>query len=253
MDERRTHRSSGAGRAERGEVTVPPVIRDLTRHDLAGCGWSGGPHHVAAVAGALERAAAGEVDYVAVCAPSQAPPAIGGVDFQPFPDAGYLWQPAVHPFVRRRGVGTVLVRALEDRVRRRGLSRAELCYEEHDAGNRAFCERLGYTAYGTVPDGWEQRLPSGEVSFHETTCVRMRRGLRVRPPAVPVRWVFPPGCGRHPWLSEHVPAWTNDLRQEARRLGDPVLPAQPRDAHHALADARHNVTRARALGLLPQE
>lgn len=54
-------------------------------------------------------------------------------------------------------------------------------------------------------------------------------------------------------LPEHVPAWTNDLRQEAHRLGDPVLPAQPRDAHHALADARHNVTRARALGLLPPE
>jgi hypothetical protein len=49
---------------------------------------------------------------------------------------------------------------------------------------------------------------------------------------------------------DHVPKWTNDLRQEARRLGDPVLPRQPGGEHHALADARHNVTRARALGLV---
>jgi hypothetical protein len=51
-------------------------------------------------------------------------------------------------------------------------------------------------------------------------------------------------------MPDHVPKWTNDLRQEARRLGDPVLPRQPGGEHHALADARHNVTRARALGLV---
>lgn len=35
-----------------------------------------------------------------------------------------------------------------------------------------------------------------------------------------------------------VPMWTNDLKQEAVRLGVSELPAQASDEHHALADAR---------------
>lgn len=159
-------------------MTVPLAIRDLTRDDLADCGWSGGPLHLAAVAGELERAEAREVDYLAVCAPSGSPVAIGGVDFVPFADAGYLWQLAVHPLLQRCGIGTLLVGALEDRIRARGRFRAELRYEEHEAGNRAFYERLGYTAYGTVADGWDQQLPGGRIERYETTCVQMRRELQ---------------------------------------------------------------------------
>jgi GNAT superfamily N-acetyltransferase len=160
-----------------GEVTLSLAIRDLSRDDLTDCGWSGGPSHLTAVAGELERAEAGEVDYLAICAPSGAPIAIGGVDFIPFADAGYLFQLAVHPILQRCGIGTLLVGALEDRIRSRGRCRAELRYEEHEAGNRAFYERLGYGAYGTVPDGWDQQLPGGGIERYETTCVQMRREL----------------------------------------------------------------------------
>ncbi len=48
------------------------------------------------------------------------------------------------------------------------------------------------------------------------------------------------------------PMWTNDLRQEQRRLGDPVLPEQPDGAHNALADARHNLVRFKHLLELAQ-
>lgn len=51
-------------------------------------------------------------------------------------------------------------------------------------------------------------------------------------------------------LPDHIPMYTNDLKQEAARLGNPQLPEQPDGEHHALADARHNLTRARALNLL---
>ena len=37
-----------------------------------------------------------------------------------------------------------------------------------------------------------------------------------------------------------VPMWTNDLRQECYRLGDPRVPEQAKGEHNALADARHN-------------
>lgn len=163
---------------EHGKVTMPLAIRDLSRDDLSECGWSGGPSHLRAVTGELVRAEAGEVDYLAICAPSGVPIAIGGVDFIPFTDAGYLWQLAVHPILQRCGIGTLLVRALEDRIRARGRHRAELRYEEHETGNRAFYERLGYTAYGTIPDGWDWQLPDGQTERYETTCVQMRRGLR---------------------------------------------------------------------------
>jgi GNAT superfamily N-acetyltransferase len=177
MDQEMRLSPLGSGAVERVEVALPLAVRDLTRDDLTACAWSGGPLHLTAVAGELRRAEAGEVDYLAVCPPSGVPVAIGGVDFLPFPDAGYLWQLAVHPLLRRCGLGTLLVGALEDRVRRRGRVRAELRYEAHETGNRAFYERLGYTAYGTVPDGWDRRLPDGTVERYETTCVATRRDL----------------------------------------------------------------------------
>jgi hypothetical protein len=34
--------------------------------------------------------------------------------------------------------------------------------------------------------------------------------------------------------------WTNDLKQEAERLGNPQVPQQAVGEHNALADARHN-------------
>lgn len=40
-------------------------------------------------------------------------------------------------------------------------------------------------------------------------------------------------------LPSGIPMWTNDVRQEYARLGDPAVPPQPDGEHHALADARH--------------
>ncbi|MEI5032456.1 hypothetical protein RB201_04450 [Streptomyces sp. S1A(2023)] len=51
-------------------------------------------------------------------------------------------------------------------------------------------------------------------------------------------------------LPTGIPMWTNDLRQEAERLGNPQLPEQPSGVHNALADARHNLVRAQFLDRL---
>lgn len=53
--------------------------------------------------------------------------------------------------------------------------------------------------------------------------------------------------GRLSDMPAGIPMWTNDLRQECGRLGNPSLPEQPEGEHNALADARHNLVRARAL------
>lgn len=41
-------------------------------------------------------------------------------------------------------------------------------------------------------------------------------------------------------LPRGIPMFTNDLKQEAMRLGDPRVPEQQAGQHNALHDARHN-------------
>jgi 3'-5' exoribonuclease-like protein len=53
--------------------------------------------------------------------------------------------------------------------------------------------------------------------------------------------------GRMIDLPDGVPMWTNDLRQERRRLGDPGMPAQDTPEHNALEDALFNRDMARFL------
>jgi hypothetical protein len=42
-------------------------------------------------------------------------------------------------------------------------------------------------------------------------------------------------------LPDGIPMYTNDLKQECNRLGNPRVPTQQAGQHNALADARHNV------------
>lgn len=53
--------------------------------------------------------------------------------------------------------------------------------------------------------------------------------------------------GRMIDLPDGIPMWTNDLRQECQRLGNPKMPRQIRGVHNALEDARHNLVMARTL------
>ncbi|WP_406006759.1 GNAT family N-acetyltransferase [Streptomyces sp. NBC_00637] len=158
-------------------LAVPVSVRDLLPRDLPACTWSGSGIHLRHVERELGRAAAGEVDYLAVCTPVDLPVAIGGVDYQVSEGAGTLWQLAVLPALQSRGLGTLLVRAAEQRIRNRGLRRAELAVEENNPRARALYERLGYTAYGRKPDAWDQEGPDGLIRRYETMCVLMRRDL----------------------------------------------------------------------------
>lgn len=58
--------------------------------------------------------------------------------------------------------------------------------------------------------------------------------------------------GRMIDLPDGVPMFTNDLKQEAVRLGNPKMPRQAEGEHNALADARHNMVMARFLEGLSQ-
>ncbi|MDX2290799.1 MULTISPECIES: GNAT family N-acetyltransferase [Streptomyces] len=158
-------------------VTLPVHVRDLLPADLPACAWSGSATHVRHVGHELTRAAAGEVDYLAVCTPADLPVAIGGVDYRASEGAGTLWQLAVMPALQSCGLGTLLVRAAEQRIRDRGLRRAELAVEEDNPRARALYERLGYRAYGRAPDAWDEEAADGSIRRHETMCVLLRKSL----------------------------------------------------------------------------
>jgi ribosomal protein S18 acetylase RimI-like enzyme len=160
------------------EVVLPLTIRDLTHQDLPSCAWSGSATHLASVARALDRVGRGEVEYLAVCPPSNLPVAIGGIDFTLNPGAGTLWQLAVHGALQSCGIGTLLIEAAERRIRARGLHRAELAVEECNPRARALYERLGYVAYGRKPEAWDEEAGDGSVTRYETMCTLMRKELR---------------------------------------------------------------------------
>ncbi|MFF4182393.1 GNAT family N-acetyltransferase [Streptomyces sp. NPDC001691] len=158
-------------------VSLPVHVRDLRPGDLPSCTWSGSATHLRHVERELARAEAGEVDYLAVCTPMDLPVAIGGVDYQVSRGAGVLWQLAVLPALQSRGLGTLLVGAAEQRIRQRGLRRAELAVEDDNPRARALYQRLGYVAHGHALDSWEVEDPDGTLRRHETMCVLMRKGL----------------------------------------------------------------------------
>ena len=159
------------------QVVIPLTIRDLTPEDLPSCAWSGAATHLASIARALERARRGEVDYLAVCPPSGLPVALGGVDYAKTPGAGTLWQLAVQGTLQSCGIGTILIGAAEQRIRARGLHRAELAVEENNPRARALYERLGYLAYGREPQSWDEEGPDGSVTRYETVCTLMHKEL----------------------------------------------------------------------------
>jgi hypothetical protein len=50
-----------------------------------------------------------------------------------------------------------------------------------------------------------------------------------------------------PALPRPLPRFTRELRQRWEDVGRPPLPPPPKDAHDALADARHNLARWRVI------
>ena len=161
------------------EIRLPIHVRDLTHSDLPHCTWSGSALHLLVVENELDRAAAGVADYLAVCAAtSDLPLAIGGIDYELAPGAGSIHQLATMPALQSCGLGTALIEAAEDRIRRRGLLRAELGVEQDNPRARALYERLGYVVFDVRPDSWDEEAPDGTIRRYETECAIMAKDLR---------------------------------------------------------------------------
>ena len=160
-----------------GPVTVPVTVRDLGHADLADLRWSGPPSHLRNVSDQLDRVDLGEVEYLAVCGPAGLPIAVGGADLVRRAGTGRIYQLAVLPELQSCGLGTLLIGALEDRVRRRGLARVDLGVGEDNPRARNLYERLGYVACGTEVDRWRYEQDDGTTAVVEDLCTLLGKDL----------------------------------------------------------------------------
>src|SRR5918997_3714177 len=142
------------------------TVDRLTVADLPAIEWSGGPRHLEAVWGALARE--GEVDYLAVRDASGTPVAIGGIDYAKIPDAGVIWQLCTHPEKRSRGLGTLLIQAMETHISAREMRCAIVGVEDVNPRARALYETLGYREFRRVQESWEMDADDGTVALNET-------------------------------------------------------------------------------------
>lgn len=163
--------------AATGERIVPIElalsVRDVSFEDLVDLDWSGGPSHVDALADALQRSYNDETALIMIGTPNGNSIAVGGVDFTRRPGGGELWMLSVRGGWQSLGIGSLLITALEDRVRDRGLPRATLSVEHDNPRAEALYRRLGYVRTGSELDGW----PIGPGQSYVTVCFTMAKPL----------------------------------------------------------------------------
>jgi GNAT superfamily N-acetyltransferase len=157
------------------EVVVPLTVRDLVAADLPTLGEP--PTKVISMEKELERVRLGEVDYLAVCTPSGQPVGFGGVDYTKPAGGATIYQLTVVEALQSCGIGTILIGALEDRIRARGIRFAELGIDDARPRPRALYERLGYVVSGSELGAWDEDAPDGSVRHYETTITLFRKQL----------------------------------------------------------------------------
>ncbi len=153
------------------------AVTDLDRDDLPHVWWTGNPAHIRGIAAILERVASGEVAYLAVRAPDGKPVAVGAIDYTRYEGAGMVYRLVTHWLLRSLGVGTRLIGEAEERIVRRGLTRAVMAVEDDNVRARALYERLGYRAFGHEQESWEVEGDDGGVRIHVAECTLLARQL----------------------------------------------------------------------------
>lgn len=157
------------------EVVLPLTVRDLTAEDLYPGVWGWSDTHLAGTYHAIERAVRGEVDFLAVCPPSGVPVATGIVDYASSSGIGGIEQLSVDRALRSCGIGTILIKALEQRAIDRGHNEIQLGVDVNKSRPQALYERLGYQVVGQDPGAWDEEAPDGTVRRYETTITVLRR------------------------------------------------------------------------------
>jgi ribosomal protein S18 acetylase RimI-like enzyme len=156
---------------------LPVTVGDLRDDEVPGLGWAGRPGYCESVAEELAGRDAGVLDYLAVRGPAGLPIAVGGVRFDRRRDSGTIYQLSVMPVFQSCGVGTTLIRALEDRARDRGASHVDLGVTDGNSRARALYERLGYVEFARGTDEWTYRDEDGAIVEVVDQCTLLFRDL----------------------------------------------------------------------------
>ncbi|CAA9400426.1 MAG: hypothetical protein AVDCRST_MAG75-2109 [uncultured Propionibacteriaceae bacterium] len=154
-------------------VELSLTVRALEPEDLTDLGWSGGPEHLTAIAEVLQGCWSGDTESVVIALPNGRLVAFGAVNFRRSPDYGELWMLSVHETLQSLGLGTVLIRALEARVRDRGLHRAQLGVEHDNPRAYRLYRALGYRDCGSRVEHW----PAAGGNTYVTVCTVMEHRL----------------------------------------------------------------------------
>ncbi len=152
-------------------------IDSLTFDDLGDIEWSGGPLHPQAVREALERVSTGEVEYLAVRSPDGRPICIGGIDYSANENSGTMWQLATKESLRGLGVGSKLIKAMENKIIDKGLEIAVISVEDTNTEAKSLYERLGYQVYGHKKESWEEVDEAGTKFTHNAEVDLLRKTL----------------------------------------------------------------------------
>lgn len=160
-------------------VDLHLTVRDMEEADLPDLACFYPPIYLDNMPEHLEQARTGAVDHLVVCTRSGMPVAKGAVSYEKKPGYGEIWWLSVRAELRSLGIGTVLIRASEERIRARGLPWAELGAEPNNPRAQALYERLGYVVYGSEAASWNQRAEDGTVELYETTVTLLRKDTRL--------------------------------------------------------------------------
>ncbi len=153
------------------------VIDDLRAEDLPALGWSGTAAHLRSVAGYLARVPSEEIEYLVVRGVAGTPVAKAGIDYAEAPGVATIMQVATHGDLQGLGLGTALIAAAEDRIRRRGLTVARIGVEDDNPRARALYERLGYQEVGRRAVSWEAEAADATLFMYHTVVTEMDKAL----------------------------------------------------------------------------
>lgn len=140
-------------------------------------GWTGGPLHLNSVRKALQRIKSGEVEMMVIRAPNGIPVAKGGIDYKVNPGSGTIWQLVSHPELKGLGTGTMLIKAMENRMLKRKIPTAMMGVELWNKKAKKLYERLGYKVVGTKQETWKELDKDGKEYDYVADEYQMSKDL----------------------------------------------------------------------------
>jgi ribosomal protein S18 acetylase RimI-like enzyme len=155
------------------------VVSDFTIADLSRTWWAKTPAGSPGVLAELERVASGDVEYVALRAPTGQAVARGCVNYVDRPNVGTISQLSTKQAVRNLGIGTRLLHAIEERILARGCSAAMLAVRPHNEGAQRLYRRLGYERVGERVASWMERNPDGTQTLRTPLYIDLRKDLSI--------------------------------------------------------------------------